>query len=102
MSWNHVQLAELQINPAQLEAYSAALREQIETAIRVEPGVLALHAVAHTDDPARISVFEIYEDSDAYRAHLEAPHFKKYKETVEKMVKSLKLLPVTPILLGTK
>jgi hypothetical protein len=59
MSLNHVQLAELQIDPAQLEAYSAALREQIQTAIRVEPGVLALQAVAHKDDPARISVFEI-------------------------------------------
>lgn len=96
----HVQLAELEIDPAQLEAYKAAVEEHIETAIRVEPGVL--YAVAHKDDPARITVFEIYKDIDAYKAHLEAPHFKKYKATTEKMVKSLKLMPVAPVMLGAK
>jgi quinol monooxygenase YgiN len=98
----YVQLAELEIDAAQLEAYKAAVREHIETAIRVEPGVLVLYAVAHKDDPARITVFEIYKDSEAYKAHLEAPHFKKYKATTETMVKSLKLVPVTPVMLGTK
>jgi quinol monooxygenase YgiN len=98
----YVQLAELEIDPAQLEAYNTALRQHIETAVRVEPGVLALYAVAHENDPTRITVFEIYKDTDAYRAHLEEPHFKNYKATTEKMVKSLKLLPVTPIVFGAK
>jgi quinol monooxygenase YgiN len=47
-------------------------------------------------------VFEIYRDREAYLAHLQAPHFLKYKATVEKMVKSLKLIPVNPVALGTK
>jgi quinol monooxygenase YgiN len=98
----YAQLAELEIDPAQLEAYKAAVKEHIETAVRVEPGVLVLYAVAHKDVPARITVFEIYKDADAYKAHLEAPHFKKYKATTETMVKSLKLVPVTPVMLGTK
>jgi quinol monooxygenase YgiN len=92
---NYVQLAELEIDPAQLDAYTAALKEHIGTAVGVEPGILALYAVAQKDDPTRINVFEIYKDTDAYRAHLEAPHFKTYKATVEKMVRSLRLLPVT-------
>jgi hypothetical protein len=41
-------------------------------------------------------------DRDAYLAHLQAPRFLKYKATVEKMVKSLKLVPVEPIMLGAK
>ncbi len=40
--------------------------------------------------------------TEAYKAHLEAPHFKKYKATTEKMVKSLKLVRTTPIMLGAK
>lgn len=36
----YVQLAELEVDRALLDAYLAALKEQIETAIRVEPGVL--------------------------------------------------------------
>jgi quinol monooxygenase YgiN len=47
-------------------------------------------------------VFEVYRDAAAYRAHLEAPHFKKYKATTETMVRSLKLVPVVPIVLGAK
>ncbi len=39
---------------------------------------------------------------DAYRTHLEAPHFKTYKAATEKMVKSLKLVQTDPIMLGTK
>jgi quinol monooxygenase YgiN len=45
-------------------------------------------------------VFEIYRDQDAYRSHLETAHFKTYKATVEKMVRSLKLIRTTPIAFG--
>jgi quinol monooxygenase YgiN len=98
----YVQLAEIEIDPSQLEEYKAAVREQIETAIRVEAGVLVLYAVSEQNVPARIRVFEIYRDMDAYMSHLESTHFKKYKATTEKMVKSLKLLQTTPIMLGAK
>jgi quinol monooxygenase YgiN len=74
-----VRLAELEIDPAQLENYKAALREEIEASIRVEPGVLTLYAVSVKDSPARIRILEMYADADAYKAHLETPHFKKYK-----------------------
>jgi quinol monooxygenase YgiN len=98
----YVQEAEIEIDPAQLEDYKAAVTEQIETATRVEPGVLVLYAVSEKDNPARVRVFEIYRDADAYRTHLETAHFKKYKTTTEKMVRSLKLIQATPILLGAK
>ena len=102
MQVQYVQIAEIEIDPAQLESYKAAVKEQIETAIGVEPGVLVLYAVSEKDDPARIRVFEIYRDAEAYKSHLESAHFKKYKATTEKMVKSLKLVQTTPIMLGTK
>ena len=98
----YVQLAEIEIDPGQLEDYKAAVREQIETAVRVEPGVLVLYAVSEKDNPTHVRVFEIYRDADAYRSHLESAHFKKYKATTEKMVKSLKLVQTAPIMLGAK
>ncbi|MFZ0459712.1 MAG: putative quinol monooxygenase [Rhodoplanes sp.] len=102
MQGQYVQVAEIEIDPAQLEDYRAAVREQIETAVRVEPGVLVLYAVSEKDNPTHVRVFEIYKDTDAYRSHLESAHFKKYKATTEKMVKSLKLVQTTPIMLGAK
>lgn len=37
-------VAELEIDPAQLERYTAAVREEMETSVRIEPGVLAIYA----------------------------------------------------------
>ena len=41
-----VRIAELEIYPDQLDAYNAALKEEISASIRKEPGVLTLDAVA--------------------------------------------------------
>lgn len=98
----HVQIAEIVVDPAQLDSYKSAVSEQIEAAIRLEPGVLVLYSVSNKDNPSQITVFEIYQDREAYLAHLQAPHFLKYKATVEKMVKSLKLIPVDPVVLGSQ
>ena len=98
----YVQMAEIEIDPAQVEAYRAAVEEQIAAAIPLEPGVLVLYAVHAKADPARVTVFEIYRDADAYASHLESPHFKKYKSSTSGMVRSLKLIPVVPISLGAK
>ena len=98
----HIQIAEISVDPAQLDSFKAAVAEQIEAAIRLEPGVLVLYSVSNKVDPSRITVFEIYRDRDAYLAHLKAPHFLKYKATVDAMVKSLKLIPVDAVALGTR
>ena len=97
-----VRLAELRIDPGRLEEYKAALREEIETSIRLEPGVLTLYAVSVKGDPAQIRLFEMYADEAAYEAHLQAPHFKKYKSGTQGMVKSLVLVETDPILLRAK
>ena len=98
----YVRVAEIEIDPAQLEAYKAAVKEQIEAAVQLEAGVLALYSVADKDNPAHVFVFEMYADLDAYKAHLETAHFKKYKVTTQDMVKSLTLRDTVPILLGAK
>lgn len=97
-----VRLAELEIDPAQLEKYETSLKEEIETSIRVEPGVLSLYAVSVKGHPDQIRLFEMYASAAAYQAHLETPHFKRYKSETAGMVKSLTLLETEPILLGSK
>ena len=98
----YVRVAEIEVDPAQIEPYKAAAKEQIEAAVRLEPGVLALYSVADKENPSRVWVFEMYADVDAYRSHLETAHFQKYKTSTQDMVKSLKLRDTIPILLETK
>jgi len=97
-----VRLAELEIDPARLDSYKATLKEEIEASIRLEPGVLTLFAVSVKDHPTQIRMFETYADVAAYKAHLETPHFKKYKTGTQHMIKSLMLIETDPILLGAK
>ena len=64
--------------------------------------MLALFAVSVKDHPNEIRIFETYADVAAYEAHLQTPHFKKYKTRTQRMVKSLTLIETDPILLGAK
>ena len=97
-----VHIAELEIDPGQLPAYRNALKKEIATSIRVEPGVLSLYAVSVKDQPSQVIIFETYKDQAAYESHLQTPHFKKYKAETQGMVKSLKLIETEPILVGRK
>jgi quinol monooxygenase YgiN len=97
-----VRIAELEIDAGQLPAYRNALSEEIATSIRVEPGVLTLFAVAVKGQPTQVRIFETYANQAAYEAHLQTPHFKKYKAETQSMVKSLKLIETVPIMLGAK
>jgi quinol monooxygenase YgiN len=97
-----VRIAELEIDPAQLEAYKAAVKEEMETSVRVEPGVLAIYAVAEKDAPTKLTFFEIYADEAAYRAHIASPHFRKYFETTKDMITSRRLIDTVPLQLSAK
>jgi quinol monooxygenase YgiN len=92
-----VRIAQIKVDPLFLEQYTAALKEQMGTAVRLEPGVLTYHAVARKDDPTRITILEVYADESAYQTHIASAHFKKYKETVKDMVKSLELIDLNII-----
>jgi quinol monooxygenase YgiN len=96
-----VLLVELEIDPAQLDAYKAAMKEVMNASI-AEPGVLGLNAVAEKDAPDRIRFLEIYSTADAFKAHLETQHVKKYIATTKEMVKSRKRIEVVPLMLVTK
>ena len=98
----YVRIAELEIDPARLDAYKAAVKEEMETSVRVEPGVLAIYAVAEKESPTRLRFFEMYADEAAYNSHRESAHFKKYVEVTRNMIKSRKLIETVPIQLSDK
>ena len=70
--------------------------------MRLEPGVLALDAVWVKDNPVLIRVFEMYTNEQAYRAHLDTPHFKKFREATDAIVTSRTLIDTVPIIVGAK
>jgi quinol monooxygenase YgiN len=97
-----VRLAKLVIDSAQLESYNAILKEEIEASLRLESGVLTLYAVAEKDKPTHITILEIYANGEAYKKHIQTPHFMKYKNGTKDMVKSLELIETIPLIPGMK
>ena len=97
-----VRIAELEIDPAQLDDYTVAVKEEMETSIRVEPGVLAIYAVAEKGNASRLTFFEIYSDEAAYREHIASPHFSKYFQTTKSMITSRRLVDAVPVQLSAK
>jgi len=95
-------LWELEVEPSQFELFKAIGAENLEASIRLEPGVLMMHAVQLADAPADIRVLEVYADQSAYQAHIRSPHFQRYKMASAPMVTSQKLVPIKPILLCAK
>jgi quinol monooxygenase YgiN len=98
----YVRIAELEIDPAQVDAFVIATREVGRASVSSEEGCLVLYAVAEKDNPGRVRVFEIYRDPAAYQTHLQTAHFRKFRATTDGMVKARKLIDATPISLATK
>jgi quinol monooxygenase YgiN len=97
-----VRLAKIVVDSSRLEEYKAILKEEAEKSVQLEPGVLTLYAVSEKENPTHFTILEIYEDSAAYRAHLQTPHFIKYKTSTKDMVKSLELIESTPLIPNMK
>jgi quinol monooxygenase YgiN len=93
-----VRLARLVIDSTHLERYNAFLKQEIEASLKNEPGVLTLYAVSEKKNPNHITILEIYAGEDAYKKHIQTPHFLKYKNETKDMVKSLELIETTPLL----
>lgn len=97
-----VRIAEIEVDPAQVDVYKARLAEVGAASVALEPGVLMLHSVSLKHTPHHIRVFEVYADSAAYEAHIRTPHFLKYKQGTSGMVTALRLIDVDPIILASR
>lgn len=97
-----VRMADIEVDPAQLDAYRSLLAEEIAASVAFEDGVLSLNAMSIRGSPHKIRILEIYASQAAYEAHLQSPHFLKYKDATAGMVTSLTLLEADPIMMCSK
>lgn len=98
----YVRIAKIIVDTSQLKQYQSFLKEGIETSVKLEKGVLRMFAVYEKDKPNHVTVFETYASKEAYESHTKTTHFQKYKNGTLKMVKSLELVDVVPIIYESK
>ena len=92
-----IRISEIEIEPDYLDEYLSILKEESKASIELEPGVISIYPMFQKENPNEIRILEIYADREAYESHLQTPHFKKYKTTTLKMVKSLELIDMSAI-----
>lgn len=97
-----IRVAQIQVDPKQLEQYRDASRRIVEESVAQEPGVLAFYALERRDVPGKFFVVEIYRDDRAYQSHLQTQSFRNYKAAVAGIVQSLELIDVDVVALATK
>lgn len=92
-----VRMADLEIVPSRLDAFIAAVTEEIESSIDIEEGVFAIYALASKEQASRLRFFEIYTNGIAYLLHRETPHFKKYINATRSTIAARRLIVGAPI-----
>ena len=90
-------IAEIEVYPDNLAEYLAAAKAVGAESVAKEPGVVCTFPMQKKEHPTQIRIVEIYRDEAAYKAHLETPHFKAYKDGTYHWIKSLNLEPMLPL-----
>ncbi|MEL7444497.1 MAG: putative quinol monooxygenase [Pseudomonadota bacterium] len=70
----------------QIAAFMPEMRRQARTSLNAEPGCLRFDIVVGEGDPASVLLYEIYQDRDAFEAHLASEHFARFDAAVAPMV----------------
>ena len=92
-----VRMAEIEVHPEWLDKYLEAARTVGAESVAKEPGVVCIFPMQQKENPCIIRIVEIYRDEAAYKAHLQTPHFRAYKDGTPHMIKSLSLVPMSPL-----
>ncbi|NND34789.1 MAG: antibiotic biosynthesis monooxygenase [Saprospiraceae bacterium] len=92
-----IRIAAIEVDSNYLNEYLDILKGETEASVKLEPGVVCIYPMFQKEHPTYIRLLEIYTNKEAYETHLTTSHFKYYKETTLKMVKSLKLIDMEAI-----
>ena len=81
----YVNSVDLDILPAERDNFLAALKENGAAAV-TEPGCKRFDILNLASDPNHFTLYEVYDNEAALKAHRETDHFKKFAATIAKMV----------------
>ena len=92
-----IRISEIEVYPEYLEEYLNFAKNVGATSVKEEPGVVCIYPMVQQRDSCQIRILEIYRDMDAYRSHIQTPHFQTYKQGTLHMVKNLDLVDMYPL-----
>jgi autoinducer 2-degrading protein len=67
----------IRVKPENVDAFMKKALENAREA-RKEPGCKQFDVLVDPKDSAKVMLYEVYNDEQAFEAHQQTPHFKKY------------------------
>lgn len=73
------------VKPEFVEAFKEATIDNASHSVK-EAGIARFDVLQQSDDPTKFILIEVYKTATASGAHKETPHYKRWRETVMKMM----------------
>lgn len=79
-------VVEFQLKPGCMSQFMPLMLENAAASRGDEPGCRRFDVLTTDADADHILLYEIYDDEAAFEAHLQAPHFIKFRDAVKPLV----------------
>jgi (4S)-4-hydroxy-5-phosphonooxypentane-2,3-dione isomerase len=96
-----VNVVEYDIQPGQVDAYLAALKENGAASVK-EPGCREFDILLSQKDPNHVLIVEVYDDAAAAQAHRETDHYKKYAAAIKDLFVKREARPFSSVAMNIK
>jgi autoinducer 2-degrading protein len=94
----------VKVKPELRERFLEVIEDDATSSVRDEPGCLRFEVLQDTSDPDTYHFFEVYEDEAAVQAHRNTPHFARWDQARQEVLKEpperLVTTPVFPLSIG--
>jgi quinol monooxygenase YgiN len=82
----YVVTVQFDIAPPFATAFLAAIRANACYSRRIEPGCRQFDVCVPREDASRVFLYEVYDDEEAFRAHVASEHFRQFDAAVKAWV----------------
>lgn len=76
-------LVTVHMQPEHRDAFLESMLDDARGSVNDEPGCFRFDVLQDDNDPNTIYLYEIYKDQAAFDAHLKAPHYIRWRDTVK-------------------
>ena len=77
---------EFDVKPEAIEKFHAAALDDSTCSVRDEAGCLQFDVLTPTAGGNTFAFYEVYKSKDAFTAHMEMPHFKRFASVADETV----------------
>lgn len=82
----HVVLVQLSVAPERLEEFMPLMLANAAASLRDEDGCRQFDVSAVSDNSAEVLLYEVYDNAEAFAAHLRSAHFLEFDRATTTMV----------------